>query len=78
MARGSALDVEGDPIWVGAGGAGGMATTMYDLDDSDIEAGSGPSIPIAGPGSKHEIASRVAWLGSEGASYTTGQSLIVD
>ncbi|WP_146645272.1 SDR family oxidoreductase, partial [Salmonella enterica] len=37
-----------------------------------------PSIPIARPGSTHEIASLVAWLCSEGASYTTGQSLIVD
>ncbi|VEA35670.1 acetoin dehydrogenase [Salmonella enterica subsp. enterica] len=37
-----------------------------------------PPIPIARPGSTHEIASLVAWLCSEGASYTTGQSLIVD
>ncbi len=43
-----------------------------------IEPGSEPSIPIARPGSTHEIASLVAWLCSEGASYTTGQSLIVD
>ncbi|MDI8977963.1 SDR family oxidoreductase, partial [Salmonella enterica subsp. enterica serovar Lubbock] len=42
---------------------------------SDIEPGSEPSIPIARPGSTHEIASLVAWLCSEGASYTTGQSL---
>ncbi|ENB2611982.1 TPA: SDR family oxidoreductase, partial [Escherichia coli] len=37
-----------------------------------------PSIPLRRFGATHEIASLVAWLCSEGANYTTGQSLIVD
>ena len=35
-------------------------------------------IPLRRFGATHEIASLVVWLCSEGANYTTGQSLIVD
>ena len=33
---------------------------------------------MARPGETDEIASIVAWLCSEGATYTTGQSFIID
>ena len=37
-----------------------------------------PANPLRRFGATHEIASLVVWLCSEGANYTTGQSLIVD
>ena len=37
-----------------------------------------PEIPLARPGHTREIASLVAWLCDSDASYTTGQSFIVD
>ncbi|EOC0699459.1 SDR family oxidoreductase [Salmonella enterica subsp. enterica serovar Kokomlemle] len=78
LTKSMALELIEHHILVNAVALGAIATPMNDMDDSDIEPGSEPSIPIARPGSTHEIASLVAWLCSEGASYTTGQSLIVD
>ncbi|EBK4679600.1 SDR family oxidoreductase [Salmonella enterica] len=78
LTKSMALELIEHHILVNAVAPGAIATPMNDMDDSDIEPGSEPSIPIARPGSTHEIASLVAWLCSEGASYTTGQSLIVD
>lgn len=78
VTKSMALELIEHHILVNAVAPGAIATPMNDMDDSDIEPGSEPSIPIARPGSTHEIASLVAWLCSEGASYTTGQSLIVD
>ena len=43
-----------------------------------VNAVAEPSIPLRRFGATHEIASLVVWLCSEGANYTTGQSLIVD
>ena len=37
-----------------------------------------PTIPLARPGHTQEIASLVGWLSSDDATYTTGQSFIVD
>lgn len=78
LTKSMALELIEHHILVNAVAPGAIATPMNDMDDSDIEPGSEPSLPIARPGSTHEIASLVAWLCSEGASYTTGQSLIVD
>ena len=55
-----------------------IATPMNGMDDSDVKPDAEPSIPLRRFGATHEIASLVAWLCSEGANYTTGQSLIVD
>ena len=57
---------------------GASATPMNGMDDSDVKPDAEPSIPLRRFGATHEIASLVAWLCSEGANYTTGQSLIVD
>ncbi len=43
-----------------------------------MKKGSMPEIPLARPGHTKEIASLVAWLCDSDASYTTGQSFIVD
>ncbi len=55
-----------------------IATPMNGMDDGDVKPGAEPSIPLRRFGATHEIASPVVWLCSEGANYTTGQSLIVD
>ena len=55
-----------------------IATPMNGMDDSDVKPDAEPSIPLRRFGATHEIASLVVWLCSEGANYTTGQSLIVD
>ncbi len=42
------------------------------------EATEGRLVPIGRSGTAHEIASAVAWLASPGASYITGQIIVVD
>ena len=65
-------------ILVNAVAPGAIATPMNDMSDDDARPGSMPNIPLARPGKTEEIASLVAWLCSEYATYTTGQSFIVD
>lgn len=78
LTKSMALELVRYNILVNAVAPGAIATPMNDMDDSDVAPGSEPSIPLGRPGATREIASLVAWLCSEGASYTTGQSLIVD
>lgn len=78
LTKSMALELVEHNILVNAVAPGAIATPMNDMDDSDAEPGSMPEIPIARPGETREIASLVAWLCDSDASYTTGQSLIVD
>lgn len=73
-----ALELVEHNILVNAVAPGAIATPMNDMDEGDAKPGSMPNIPIARPGETDEIASIVAWLCSEGATYTTGQSFIID
>ena len=73
-----ALELVRHKILVNAVAPGAIATPMNGMDDSDVKPDAEPSIPLRRFGATHEIASLVAWLCSEGANYTTGQSLIVD
>ncbi|MFH4201951.1 SDR family oxidoreductase, partial [Acinetobacter baumannii] len=57
LTKSMALELIEHHILVNAVATGAIATPMNDMDDSDIEPGSEPSIPIARPGSTHEIAS---------------------
>jgi len=68
----------GRGVNVNAVAPGAIATPMNDMDDSEVEPGSMPNIPLARPGHTKEIASLVAWLCDSDASYATGQSFIVD
>ncbi|MCK1970341.1 SDR family oxidoreductase [Franconibacter sp. IITDAS19] len=78
LTKSMALELVSYNILVNAVAPGAIATPMNDMDEGDAEPGSLPNVPLARPGETKEIASLVAWLCSEDASYTTGQSFIVD
>lgn len=78
LTKSMALELVSYNILVNAVAPGAIATPMNDMSDDDAKPGSMPNIPLARPGKTAEIASLVAWLCSENASYTTGQSFIVD
>lgn len=44
----------------------------------DSEAEAGRLVPVGRSGTAHEVASAVAWLATPGASYATGQVIVVD
>ncbi len=73
-----ALELVRHKILVNAVAPGAIATPMNGMDGGDVKPDAEPSIPLRRFGTTHEIASLVVWLCSEGANYTTGQSLIVD
>ncbi|EPT7034389.1 SDR family oxidoreductase [Cronobacter malonaticus] len=78
LTKSMALELVEHNILVNAVAPGAIATPMNDMDEGDAKPGSMPNIPMARPGETDEIASIVAWLCSEGATYTTGQSFIID
>lgn len=78
LTQSMALELVEHNILVNAVAPGAIATPMNDMDDADAKPGSMPIIPLARPGTTKEIASMVAWLCSEEASYATGQSFIID
>ncbi len=73
-----ALELVRHKILVNAVAPGAIATPMNGMDDGDVNPVAEPSIHLRRFVAKHEIASLVVCLCSEGANYTTGQSLIVD
>ncbi len=78
LTQSMALELVEHNILVNAVAPGAIATPMNNMRDEDATPGSMPIIPLARPGTTKEIASMVAWLCSEYASYTTGQSFIID
>lgn len=78
LTKSMAMELVKHNILVNAVAPGAIATPMNDMDDSEVKEGSMPEIPLARPGHTREIASLVAWLCDSDASYTTGQSFIVD
>ena len=65
-------------ILVNSVAPGLIATPMTGMEDEDPRSVEKPKIPLRRPGDAREIASLVAWLCSDGAAYTTGQSFVVD
>jgi 3-oxoacyl-[acyl-carrier protein] reductase len=74
LTRAVAVDTAGHGITVNAVAPGWIATGSQTPE----ERGQGQATPAGRSGSPEEIAAAIAWLASPGASYITGQYLIVD
>lgn len=72
--RGLAIDEARSGITVNAVAPGWIATASQ-LEQEAIE---GELVPAGRSGTPDEIASAIAWLASPGASYITGQLIVVD
>lgn len=78
LTKSMAMELVHHNILVNAVAPGAVATPMNNMSEGDGAKSKIPEIPLGRAGETKEIASLVAWLCSDSASYTTGQSFIVD
>jgi 3-oxoacyl-[acyl-carrier protein] reductase len=74
LTRATAIDTAGHGITVNAVAPGWIATGSQTQAEHD----QGRATPIGRSATPSEVASAIAWLASPGASYITGQCLVVD
>lgn len=77
LTKSMALELVKHKILVNAVAPGAIATPMNDMDDSEVKEGSMPEIPLARPAYQRNCQPGGVVVDSD-ASYTTGQSFIVD
>jgi NAD(P)-dependent dehydrogenase (short-subunit alcohol dehydrogenase family) len=73
-----ALELAEHGITVNAVAPGEIATPMTGAHERDPGTIERPALPLGRPGYAREIASAIAWLCSQEASYVTGESFVVD
>jgi 3-oxoacyl-[acyl-carrier protein] reductase len=74
LTRAAAVDTAAHGITVNAVAPGWIATGSQTAQ----EGGHGLATPAGRSGSPDEVAAAIAWLASPGASYITGQCLVID
>jgi 3-oxoacyl-[acyl-carrier protein] reductase len=74
LSRATAIDVAHHGVTVNAVAPGWISTDSQ----TDDERHQGAATPMGRSGDPTEVASAIAWLCSSGASYVTGQCMVVD